>query len=188
MIKYEKDSTIDRQTLIDHLWERRANEYVLKDDRETFKLDDVVTVGHVRPVFNNELHDVEFKVLHLLERSICCPLCQPNTTHEHGVNVLRKYFKEKLQLADSELEECGVESEDCIYDFLVYDRLVVHYFDSSYFINFTKESDEMIAMMAEFADSKEFDLLPVIYTDITNIEKGGDLILFPDDDDEEDYE
>jgi hypothetical protein len=179
---------ISRKDVNDELWGRRANEYVLLDDRETFNPDDIVTFMHRHQIFDKDLHEVQFKMEHMLGRSIVCPICRPKGTHEYGVKVLRDYFKNKLGMADSELEEQAVESDSHVFDFLIYGKLVVHYFDSSYFINFTKESDEMKAMMAEFVDSGEYDLLPVIYTDITHIEKGGDLVLFPEDDDEDDYE
>jgi hypothetical protein len=179
---------ISRQDVIDYLWERRANEYELHDDREEFSMDDIVTFIHKRPIFNNELHEVQFKLEHMLGRSITCPICDPKSQHDYGVNVLRKYLKEKLQLNDEDIEERAIESDGHVFDFLVYGNTVIHYFDSSYFINFTRESEEMLALMAEFVDSDEYDLVPVTYTDIRHIENGGDLIIFPEEDDEEDYE
>jgi hypothetical protein len=177
--------TINRQDVIDHLWERRANEYVLNDDREAFEMDDVVNFTHRHQIFDKDLHDVKFKLQLILERSITCPICQPNSQHDYGVEVLRDYFKNKLQLADSEVQERVIETENGhMFDFLIFDNLVVHYFDSSYFKNFTKESDEMLSLLAEFTDSKEYDLLPVTYTDITSIIAGGDLELDMGDDDE----
>lgn len=178
--------SIKRQDVIDQLWERRSNDYVLKDDREEFELDEIVKVTHRHQIFEKDLHDVEFKLQHLLERSITCPICQPNTQHEAGVKVLRDYFKNKLQLADEEIQEKVIETDKGhVFDFLIFDRLVVHYFDPSYYVNFTRESDEMVDLMAEFVDSDDYDLLPVNYADITNILAGGDLELNPDEDDEE---
>jgi hypothetical protein len=181
--------TINKQDVIDHLWERRANEYVLNDERETFKLDDVVNFTHRHQIFDKDLHDVSFKLQHMLERSITCPICQPKTQHDYGVQVLRDYFKNKLQLADSEVQERVIQTDDGhAFDFLIFDSLVVHYFDSSYYKNFTKESDEMMALLAEFTDSDDYDLLPVTYNDITMIIAGGDLELDMGDDDEHEYQ
>ncbi|PTU25870.1 hypothetical protein DA469_21500 [Bacillus subtilis] len=70
--------SIKRQDVIDQLWERRSNDYVLKDDKEEFELDEIVKVTHRHQIFEKDLHDVEFKLQHLLERSITCPICQPN--------------------------------------------------------------------------------------------------------------
>jgi len=185
MREFDKLENITREEIEDHLWARRANEYVLNDEKNIFRIDDDVKFKHRHQIFNKDLHDVDFKLNLMLNRSIACPVCQPQMQHDFGVDILEKYFKEKLGLADSEIQKNAIQTEDGhVFDFLIYDRLVVHYFDCSYFVNFVRETDEMKMLMAEFADSTDYDLLPIIYTDITSIIAGGELILTDNDEDE----
>ena len=172
---------IKRQDELDYIWEKRANEYELRDEREEFSPDDIVTFMHKRPLFNTELHEVSFKLDHMINRSIHCPICNPESQHDYGVNFLRKYLREKLELTDDDIEERAIETDDGhVFDFLIYGNVVIHYFDISYFINYIKESDEMIALLAEFTNNDEYDLVPVTYMDIINIEKGKDVVIFPE--------
>jgi hypothetical protein len=199
MVEFTKATGITREEIEERLWDRRANEYVLLDEsKDEFNITDKVKFMHRHQTFDRDLHEVEFELGKMLNRSITCPVCQPKSQHEYGVQVLRDYFKNKLGLTETELEEKTIVADPITnddgvvihpehpFDFLVWGNLVVHYFDSSYFMNFTKESEEMKLLMVEFADSKDFDLLPVTYTDITNIVAGGELKIDNGDDDEED--
>jgi hypothetical protein len=195
----DKREGITREELEDEIWGSRGSEYVLIDDREEFSMEDIVRVTHnpVNPSIGP--HSVKFKTEHLIGRSAPCPACHPEMQHDYGIKILRDYFQNRLGLAESELEEGTIETDELTddegnplypsttFDFLVHGKLVVHYFDPSYFTNFTKESEEMLLLMAEFVDSRDYDLLPVTFTDIKEIEKGGDLI-FDDGEEEEETE
>jgi len=179
MQNFDENIVFSKEELQHNLWSRRGFEYIIDDSKESFKLDDSVTMIHRHPILHKDMHKerVTFPVRYILERSIGCPYCQPKLQHDYGVKLLREYFKDKMGLRDDEVEEQVIESEGHIYDFLIRDKLVVHYFDSSYFINFFTESDEMKAMLSEFEDNEDYDLFIVVYTDILELEKGRNIVL-----------
>jgi hypothetical protein len=161
---------IFRVEVEDKLWENRNSEFELLDDRDRFEDNQEVNFLH----HGETDHEVVLPVKKVMDTDMECPVCNPEFTHEEGKKAIKEYFMRQFELTEGEILEEEVESDNHKFDFLVFSKLVVHYFDPSYFIN-GQYTSQMEKLLVEFADSDDFDLLPMTKEDLQSIMNGEEI-------------
>lgn len=160
-----------KEDIIKRLLDRRGSEFTLKDTKEEYDLEELVTFTHRHPLIDNKFcHDIRVKLKHLMFRSFMCPVCYPEYQHNYGAELIKQDFVFENFLT---VLEQDVEINGHVFDVLLDDkRTIIHYFDHTYFNDFIRGSDELNAIMEFFETTEEYDLIPFFDKDLYYLKHG----------------